>query len=75
MKRTKHNYIHPAQPVAMVHMSQDYGSSVYHLLKDHDYQICSMLDIGYFVFSAGHLLFLPIQLQGIAYTIFQTVKE
>lgn len=56
-------------------MSQDYGSSVYHLLKDHDYQICSMLDIGYFVFSAGRLLFLPIQLQGIAYTIFQTVKE
>lgn len=61
--------------VDMVHMLLDYPEQSHFLLKNHDYEVCVHLQIGYFVLLAGRLIFLPIELNGYDYTVYQTTKE
>lgn len=61
--------------VDMVHMNTDYPEHNVCLLKNHDYEICVHLQIGYFVLLAGRLIFLPVELKGYDYTVYQATKE
>lgn len=57
--------------VDMVHMLSDYPEQGRFLLKNHDYEVCVHLQIGYFVLLAGRLIFLPVENKGYDYTVYQ----
>lgn len=61
--------------VDMVHMLKDYPAHSRSLIKDHDYEVCTHLQIGYFVLLAGRLVFLPVELKDYDYTIYQKCIE
>ena len=67
----------PRKPksIDMVHMKEDYPDTGIALLRGHDYEVCTHLQIGYFVLLAGRLIFLPIDLKDHAYTVYQITKE
>lgn len=68
--------------VNMVHMLTDYPSQFTHILSDtqqyasalfkgRDYQVCAMLEIGYFVLLSGRLVYLPVEFKDKNYTVYQ----
>lgn len=61
--------------VDIVHMLTDYPTHNRSLIKGHDYEISVHLQIGYFVLLAGRLIFLPIEMNGYDYTVYQKCIE
>ena len=61
--------------IDMVHMLNDYPAHNHSLIKNHDYEVCVHLQIGYFVLLAGRLIFLPIEMNGYDYTVYQKFIE
>lgn len=57
--------------VDMAHMLSDYPQKNARLFKGRDYQVCTKLEIGYFVLFSGRLFYLPSELKNYDYTIYQ----
>lgn len=61
--------------VDMAYMLKNYPEQNPVLLKNHTYQVGVHLQIGYYVFMSGRLVFLPIDLCGHTYEIRQKQAE